>query len=484
MIEPGWLASLIAIGDWAIRLGLCCRVIMRRRPVGVTLAWIAVINSAPYFGAIVYLLFGELRLGRDRSRRALAIHPVYQEWLHRLPSRYPIAFVDPARETRLATMIERGLDVPPLPGNAIALLDDTDAIFSRMVQDIDTARSHCHLEFYIWSAGGRTDLVVEALVRARSRGATCRVLLDAIGSKSFFPTSAAARLRQAGVDLRPALRAQPWRFLFERLDLRLHRKIVVIDGQVAFTGSMNLVDPRFFKQTAGVGEWVDAMVRLEGPAVEALGATFLEDWELETGERLLESKAARGTALVEKRGPATVQVLPSGPTSRPQSMKAILLQTIYEAQTELVLTTPYFVPDEAMVMALASAALRGVAVRLVLPACNDSMLVDLASQAFKGDLASSGVHIHLFEGGLLHTKSITADRRKSLFGSLNLDPRSLDLNFEITLVVYNAEFTVELRALQQSYIDASRDFDLETWRLRPVGVRFAENLARLAGPLL
>jgi cardiolipin synthase len=165
-------------------------------------------------------------------------------------------------------------------------------------------------------------------------------------------------------------------------------------------------------------------------------------------------------------------------------MKSILLQVIYESRSELILTTPYFVPDEALVTALASAALRGVDVHLVVPAKNDSKLVDLASRAFEGDLAESGVKIHLFEGGLLHTKSITADGRLSLFGSLNLDPRSLDLNFEITLAVYDPDFTARLGALQQTYIQDSRPFDLAAWRARPFTTKFAGNTARLAGPLL
>ena len=247
---------------------------------------------------------------------------------------------------------------------------------------------------------------------------------------------------------------------------------------------MNLVDPAHFKQDAGVGQWIDAMARLQGPAVEALSVTFVEDWELETGEVCGTLDHKPETTPQPAAGPSDVQVVPSGPAGHSGLMKSILLQVIYESRSELILTTPYFVPDEALVTALASAALRGVDVHLVVPAKNDSKLVDLASRAFEGDLAESGVKIHLFEGGLLHTKSITADGRLSLFGSLNLDPRSLDLNFEITLAVYDPDFTARLCALQQTYIQDSRPFDLAAWRARPFTTKFAENTARLAGPLL
>ena len=237
--------------------------------------------------------------------------------------------------------------------------------------------------------------------------------------------------------------------LFVRFDLRLHRKIVVIDGEVAYTGSLNLVDPRYFKQGAHVGQWVDAMVRLRGPAVEALAITFLEDWELETGEGVDRLRETGDVHPLASRGRAVVQVVPSGPVVREESIQAVLLGAIYAARRELVMTTPYFVPDESLVMALITAALRGVEVTLVLPARVDSRLARLASQPHKGELLEAGVRIAEFQGGLMHTKSVTVDGELSLFGSLNLDPRSLILNFEITLSVYDRAFTASLRALQQ-----------------------------------
>jgi len=470
--------------DWLVSLALCGRVIMRRRPVGVSLAWISLILLTHVFGVFTYLLFGELRLGRGRAARARRIHEPYAVWLRALPGRYPRES-DPDRpEPALARMIQAGIDVPVLPDNALTLLSTTDAIFDALIADIDAAQHTCHLAFYIWFPGGWGDRVADAVERAAARGVRCRVLLDAIGSAAFFKSPLPARLRAAGVEVRAALPAKPWRFLFERLDLRLHRKIAALDNQVAYTGSMNLVDPAHFKQDAGVGQWIDAMARLQGPAVEALSVTFVEDWELETGEVCGTLDHKPKTTPQPAAGPSDVQVVPSGPAGHSGLMKSILLQVIYESRSELILTTPYFVPDEALVTALASAALRGVDVHLVVPAKNDSKLVDLASRAFEGDLAESGVKIHLFEGGLLHTKSITADGRLSLFGSLNLDPRSLDLNFEITLAVYDPDFTARLGALQQTYIQDSRPFDLAVWRARPFTTKFAENTARLAGPLL
>jgi cardiolipin synthase len=482
----GWiLATIFFAIDWLIRVGLSIRVIMRRRPVGVSLAWLALVLIVPFVGAVAYLFLGELRLGRRRVERALALHASYGAWLSGLERRYPAPAETGATDSGLSRMIQAGTEIPPLPGNAVHLLEHFEAIFAALIADIDRAARLCHLEFYIWAAGGLADDVVEALVRASGRGVDCRVLVDDVGSAAFLKSPQAGRLREGGVQLRAALPVSLVRGLFRRADLRLHRKIVVIDGEVAYTGSQNLVDPRFFKQDAGVGAWIDAMARVEGPAVEALWATFLEDWALESpGGGTAATEATPVLPALSPRGDATVQVLPSGPSSPPEAMRMVVLAAIYEARRELVLTTPYFIPDEPLLMAMASAALRGVAVTLIMPAKNDSRLVDLASRAFQGDLARAGVRVMLFEGGLLHTKSISIDGRRSLFGSLNLDPRSLELNFEITLAIYDEAFTRALRSLQQSYIDRARPLDLDAWQARPAGVRLAENAARLAGPLL
>ncbi len=266
-----------------------------------------------------------------------------------------------------------------------------------------------------------------------------------------------------------------------RADLRLHRKIVVIDGALGYTGSLNLADPALFKQNAGVGQWVDAFARVRGPAVEALSATFLYDWELETGEAI---PGGRGGHTSAAPGAAIVQVLPSGPGEHVQAIEQILLAAIYAANRELVLTTPYFVPDESILAALLSAPGRGVDVTLIVPAKVDSRMTHYASRAYQADLLAAGVRIALYQGGLLHTKSLAVDGQFSLFGSLNLDPRSLRLDFEITLAVYDAEFTAALRHLQQRYIEKSVWLDLATCHSRSAVERFTEDAARLIGPLL
>jgi cardiolipin synthase len=479
-----WFWIGVAV-HYVLGFALAYRVVMQRRLPGETLAWIMVLFVFPVAGPAAYLLFGELWLGRRRERRFVELLPPVRRWLATLPER---RLVDWSRMDEdfepLSQLCERTIGVPAMGGNALELIDQWFDVFERLIADIGAAKSTCHLEFYIWETGGIADQVAEALIRARQRGVTCRVLADAMGSRNFLRSDVAARLRAAGVIVRDALPGGLLRLSLVRFDLRQHRKVVVIDGRIAYTGSLNMADPRLFKRDAGVGQWIDAMVRVEGPAVEALAISFLSDWYVETNDSLEELQATGDAAPQPPRGEVTVQVMPTGPGLARHAVEHVLLTAVYSAQQELVLTTPYFVPSEALSLALVAAARRGVKVILIIPARLDSTLVRYASGAFQAELLEAGVRIASFSDGLLHTKSVTVDGAHSLFGSVNLDPRSFRLNFEILLAIYDRDFTGMLRALQQRYIDRSELLDLDAYRRRPKMRQAAENFARLLGPLL
>ena len=477
--------TLVFIAHWTIIIGLSIRVIMRRRPVGVSLAWLAVIFSVPFVGALIYLFIGENRIGEKYLKRAAKIHNIYNEWQRELQKQ-----ASPARSTAngevttLQCHAETVVGFPAMHGNRLQLMHDFESVFESIIADVDYAKRTCHFEFYIWEVGGMADQVAEALIRAAGRGVVCRVLLDAIGSKDFLKSKLAQRLRHAGIELVASMPVGVTKMLMTRVDLRNHRKIIVIDGEIGYTGSQNLVDPRFFKQDEGVGQWIDAMVRMEGPSVEALGGIFIESWELDTGAGLAALESTSGVHPVAVKGPSAVQVVPSGPAFRPEAIHQLLLTTIYSARKELVITTPYFVPDDTLLTALISAAHRCVGVTIVVPLKVDSRLVRYASRSFFDDLLSAGVQIAAFNGGLLHTKSITADGEICMFGSANLDMRSLWLDFEISLFIYDPGFIQQVRAMQARYIEDSEMMDLNEWRKRPKIQRFIENAAHLVGPLL
>jgi cardiolipin synthase len=473
---------LIFFGHLVIIVLSSFRVIMVRHPVGVALAWIILIVTLPVVGAALYFIFGEKRLGKLRLQRANTLKDRYARWLERLPPE--IAATVERDDPSMNQPADVDFDTPAIAGNGLVLMDAAESILRSIIADLDRAERFCHMEFYIWNEGGTADDVCEAAIRATKRGVTCRILIDAVGSAKFLKSKSAHRLRENGVQVVAALPVGALELLRVRFDLRLHRKIVVIDNEVAYTGSFNLVDPRFFKQEVGVGEWVDAMVRIEGPIVNSLSALFLWDWEVETGQDLNALLQPRELKEARPVGPARAQMVPSGPGPFRDSGYQLLLSTIYAARRELVMTTPYFVPDESVLTALVTAARRGVSVTLIVPEKVDSTLVRYASRSFFDELLSVGVRIFQFKEGLLHTKSVTVDGHVTLFGTFNLDIRSFWLDFEVTLCVHDAAFATRLLELQQRYIAKSHPIQPQMWPNRPVRTRFAENLARLAAPLL
>ncbi len=477
------LAMLMFVSYLVLMVIIVVRVVMTRRAIGVSLSWLILIFTIPFLGISLYLLFGEIRLGRKRVERARAMYEPYARWISQLVAQFaqqPIAPSDTSRP--MAELVTARLGSPMLGGNQVELLTEPNAILFALAQDIREASVSCYLEFYIWQAGGWADEVSEALLEAAARGVDCRVLLDSVGSSRFFKSSWPERFKASGIKLVEVLPVGAWRILLQRQDLRMHRKLAVIDDRVAYTGSMNLVDPRFFKRKAGVGQWIDVMLRLQGPMVPLVWSLFVRDWEMETGERLLESQQHNPESYSESD--QHLQLIPSGPFIGGDCIQQILLLAIYQARRQVVLTTPYFVPDDPLVAALQSAAGRGIKVRLILPARNDSFMVRHAGDAFLTELMEAGVEIYRFERGLLHTKSVLVDEQLALVGSVNLDRRSFWLNFETTLLVDDRAFALELLALQQHYMSQASRLYLCDWSRRPWRKRLLENLLYLLSPLL
>ena len=324
-----WLTYLLVGLHLSLQLFLGARVIMRRLSVGETLSWMLVIFFFPLGGPLIYLLIGELRLGSRRARRFVELFPPIAEWLKELDERFPVDWRHVGQECeQLSRLGQLSLGMPTLPGNRFELMGDWRTVFHRLVADIDAAEKTCHLEFYIWQHGGAVSEVADALIRAEQRGVACRVLVDAMGSQRFLRSAVARQMRDAGIEILAALPGGLLRLPLVRFDLRMHRKIVVIDGKTAYTGSLNLVDPRYFKQDAEVGQWIDAMVRLEGPVVEALAITFLADWYVESADDLSKLREVGGAIPLSRVGECAVQALPSGPAYRKDSIEQILVMAM------------------------------------------------------------------------------------------------------------------------------------------------------------
>ncbi|WP_168565796.1 cardiolipin synthase [Crateriforma spongiae] len=466
---------------------LSVRVIMNRPATGVALSWILLILATPVFGSALYLMVGERRIGRRRRAGFQGLRENYRRVAETaaVEGLTNIRWDDHTPGLRGMDQIGRRLvGFPTVRGSRHRLFSKTDEILLAIARDVDQAEFSVLMEFYIWHPGGLADEVLEALIRAAGRGVHCCVLIDALGARPWWKTDQPQRLRDAGVQLHAALPVGLFRTFVGRTDLRLHRKIVVVDGHIAWTGSMNLVDPRFFKQDAGVGQWVDSMARLEGSAVALLAAVFIGDWNLESGTPLAELVERAKLRLIEPDGPSDLQVIPSGPGQSGDAQLQMILTLLNTAREEIVLTTPYLVPDESLLRAMNGASARGVTVRLIVPEKVDSFLTRYASRSYFQDLLDHDIEVYLYRDGLLHTKAITVDGQHAMFGTVNLDMRSFWLNYEVALYIYDSNFAAEIRQLQQTYLDDSDRLDPEQFAQRSFKERFLENSLRLASPLL
>ncbi|MCL1065599.1 cardiolipin synthase [Shewanella olleyana] len=467
---------------WLILGGVATRIVIKRRSVGVSFSWLLIIYFLPFVGVIAYLLFGELHLGKARSSRSKAMFKPYGEWFSSL---YQHNAHQPDKQSDYAHSISKLCDVqlsiPSLMANELVLQHTPEQILTSIIKDINEAKTAIHLEFYIWNPGGLADEVALALINAAKRGIAVKLLLDAAGSRQFFKSQWPEQMKAVGINVVAALIVSPLRMFFRRMDLRLHRKIVVIDNSIGYTGSMNLVDPKCFKQSDGVGEWIDMMVRISGPVVPVMNTVSAWDWEVETNERIMPAKPPEAYCSDTS---SLVQAIPSGPGMPEEVIHQVLLQSLYQAQQKIVITTPYFVPSEQLLDALVTASLRGVDVNIIIPRKNDSTMVKWASSSFFTELLDAGVNIHQFNGGLLHTKSVLIDDEHCLIGTVNMDMRSLWLNFELTLAVDDIKFAARLGALLQSYMDDSDILTVEEWEQRPMYKRFIEQVFYLFSPLL
>lgn len=476
---------LLILGYWLLIAGVTLRILMKRRAVPSAMAWLLIIYILPLVGIIAYLSLGELNLGKRRAERARAMWPSTAKWLSELKA-YKQIFATENSDvaSSLFELCERRQGIGEVKGNQLQLLTTSDDVMQALIRDIQLAHHNIEMVFYIWQPGGMADQVAESLMAAARRGVHCRLMLDSAGSVTFFRSPWAGMMRNAGVEVVEALKVSLWRVFLRRMDLRQHRKMVLIDNYIAYTGSMNLVDPRYFKQDAGVGQWVDLMARMEGPVATSMGVIYSCDWEIETGKRILPPPPDDNVMPFEQASGHTIQTIASGPGFPEDLIHQALLTSVYAAKKYLVMTTPYFVPSDDLLHAICTAAQRGVEVSIIVPYKNDSLLVGWASRAFFSELLSAGVKIYQFEGGLLHTKSVLVDGQLSLVGTVNLDMRSLWLNFEITLVIDDDGFGSDLAAVQDDYISRSRLVDAGQWLKRPMWQRIVERLFYFFSPLL
>jgi cardiolipin synthase len=468
----------------AIQLALVIRVLLRsyREPT-IRISWIVVILAVPVAGIALYALLGETSVGRrrvERRKRVLDTLPAFLD----IPGA-AAAIAGPTLNARHAALFKVGQSISgfvPVCGNRAELFADSDTTIDAMIRDMDAATDHIHVLFYIWLPDGNGKKVAEALMRASRRGVTVRAMADDIGSRTLVKHPLWAEMGRAGVRQARALKVgNPlWRALIGRIDLRNHRKIVVIDNHVTYCGSQNCADPAFLPK-ARYAPWVDAVMRFEGPVARQNQLLFAADWMSEFPEDL---RPLLMQPLPELEPAFVAQVIAEGPTDRPSAAPEMFASLIYAAQYELIVTTPYYVPVDSLQSAFRAAANRGVRVTLILPERNDDFAVKATARSYYKDLISAGVQIFEYRPGLLHTKSVTVDGEITLIGSANMDCRSFALNFENNILLCDNEMTTAMRARQMTYIaDSVRvtASEVDAW---PWYVRLWNNALAVVGPVL
>ena len=506
------------------------RIVSVQRNIGVSIAWVAVLYTLPVVGFIAYILLGEPMIGRryrERVNQASLLmndmakreHLVFDKGQDLLPDNY----------RGVSQIGTRWTGFGVFPEHQMQLLTAPSAIFKRLIDDIESAKSIILMEFYIIYPKGQVVEVIDALIAAVQRGVECHILADSVGSFSFFNSNEHQMLERAGAFVHQSLPVGLFKTLFKRSDLRNHRKMVVIDEYIGYIGSFNLVDPKFFKQNKNVGQWIDVAIRSVShrtvSIATAMAKVVVTDIGAENKDNLdeLNQRINNYTRKLYVMDPTIndinsrvkflgdsidineplhtgsmsivipqmpvienviAQLIPSAPQVTAHVIYNTLVTVIHRANKRICITTPYFVPDEALSGALTIAAKRGVEVTIIVPEKVDSFLVQHASQAYYEELLEAGVTIALFKGGLLHAKTVVIDDDYCLFGTVNIDMRSFYLNMEVSLAIYTPEMVAQIADCQETYLQSCYFLTLAEWQQRSGYERLFDNVVRLFSPLL
>lgn len=489
--QPLWLAIGSAVLHLICVSLVCYHCLRRRREATSALLWIFLSWSLPFVGPLLYLGFGVDRLPVKGWRKQVHDETFLAERRARESDAFPLAYwrgmydsVAAVPERPVERKIDHALqsilpDFPLLGGNCISLLVDGTETFPRMIEAIEKAEHHVHVQTFIAGNDETGRQFLDLLERKARSGVEVRVLYDRFGSTWALVSGLFRRYRKVpNMRIVGWTQANPLKRQFQ-VNLRNHRKTIIVDGQKAFCGGINI-----HNQSTRGGVIRDYHVEVSGPVALELQYTFLRDWNFMTEEgpeALLRdvyfphSDLNRGTF---------IRLVNSGPTSEMEAVCDAFFIAITSAEIQILLVTPYFVPGRDILRALRSAALRGVDVRLVLPRRNNHAYAGLASQAFYEELLEAGVRIFRRPEPFMHAKACVVDGCFSLVGTANMDIRSLRLNYETDLAVYDAEFANKLKSTILDDISISEEVNLDSWRARPVAWRFVENAAALMMPVL
>jgi cardiolipin synthase len=471
---------------WIVGIVLLFIVPRNRKPSSAT-AWLLLMYVIPLLGILIFFLIGSPKLPKRRRAMQHSMNNTIAKAVAEAQSQDVFdSLLEPVIPPRYEPFVKLNTNLGGLPafgGNAVELLPDFLATFECIAQEIDRAQRFVHIEYFTLSLDEDTQSVFAAMERAHQRGVKVRVLLDHLGSRKY-PHFKKMRtwFKEAGIEYHLTLPLHFFGSKYTRFDLRNHRKIVVIDGQVGFTGSQNMIKCNYFRKDAIY--YNELVAKVTGPIAAQLEAAFRTDWYSETGVLLNNDTAPETTLVPMQAGDILCQVLPSGSGFENENNLKLFTSLIHTAQKTVVICNPYFVPDDSLMTAITSAAQRGVDIKLINSEVSDQFLVSNAERSYYEDLLNAGVKIYQYNAPiLLHAKTMNIDDDIAVIGSSNLDMRSFQLNLEVTLICYDSKVVVDLRQIEANYICKSKQVNLEEWKTRSTRKILFENISRLTAAL-
>ena len=467
---------------------VCLRIILDTRSTTKSLAYLLFTIFVPFAGIIFYFLFGINYRTRIMYSKKLIENDVLSAKLNKQIYQYSKRTLDESSPTiqsnrELASMLLKETLSPLTANNSVKILVNGENKFPEVIRALKEAKNHIHLEYYIYEDDEIGRKLEQVLIEKAKEGIDVRFIYDDFGSRSIRRTLA-YRLNENGVKAFPFLRIY-FIALANRINYRNHRKIIVIDGQTAFVGGINVDDRYINNENNKKTYWRDTHLRIDGPGVQYLQYLFLCDWNFCSGSKLHpDIQFFPPENNLQTRDNKVVQIAASGPDSGAPAILFSILQAIGLATKEILITTPYLIPGESLVDALIIASLGGVSVKLLVPGNSDSLLVNAAARSYYGDLLKRGVEIYQYTKGFVHAKTMVTDGKIAMVGTANMDSRSFDLNFEVNAIVYDSGIAGQLRDIFYEDIKNAEKIDEKAWRKRPIYKQFFEKTAKLVSPLL
>ena len=484
---PNWFL-IIELLYLLVLIIVCARIIYDTNSTVKTLAYLLLAIFLPLFGILFYFAFGiNYRKRELYSKKIINDDDLWNQIKENITSYSAQTYFNTDESDRPDKNLVKYLsnEMSPLTaGNTARLLINGEEKFPAVIQAMEEAKDHIHIEYYIYENDKIGRVIEEILIRKSKQGVTIRFIYDDFGSWGIRK-NIAVRLRNAGVETYPFYKISFLR-MFNNMNYRNHRKIIVIDGKKAFVGGINVSD-KYINEPANENKlfWRDTHLMIEGPGVYYLQYLFISDWNFCSGKALENIKHYFPDVYRNNPpGDKIIQIAASGPDSINPTILYSLLNTVYQAKQEILITTPYFIPDQSLMDALIAAALAGVSVQLLVPEESDSKLVALAANSYYADLLSAGVKIFFYQDGFVHAKTLVVDKKLAVIGTANMDVRSFDLNFEVNAIVYDDELATSLANVFKADIKDAVQLDREAWSNRSIGRKFVEKTARLVSPLL